>query len=120
MRPITTRDEGDVVVVSLDDPEMLNDGRSTEYRVALYQLVEAMPDPKVAVDLGMVDYLSSSGVAALVGLKKRIDARRGGLILFGIHPHVSEILRITRLDRIFRIATDDSSAWEELAGPSSS
>lgn len=52
---------------------------------------------RILVDLSGVTYLSSSGIAALVDAKKRLDRLAG---LFGIHnasPEVEQILRLTRL-----------------------
>jgi anti-anti-sigma factor len=52
---------------------------------------------RILVDLNGVTYLSSSGIAALVDAKKRMDRLSG---FFGIHnasPHVEQILRLTRL-----------------------
>jgi anti-anti-sigma factor len=52
---------------------------------------------RILVDLSGVTYLSSSGIAALVDAKKRIDRLAG---LFGVHnasPEVEQILRLTRL-----------------------
>jgi anti-anti-sigma factor len=52
---------------------------------------------RVLVDLNGVTYLSSSGLAALVDAKKRMERLAG---FFGIHnpsPEVEQILRLTRL-----------------------
>lgn len=52
---------------------------------------------RILVDLNGVTYLSSSGLAALVDAKKRMDRLSG---FFGIHnasPQVEQILRLTRL-----------------------
>jgi anti-anti-sigma factor len=52
---------------------------------------------RILVDLGGVGYLSSSGIAALVDAKKRMDRLAG---FFGIHnasADVEQVLRLTRL-----------------------
>jgi anti-anti-sigma factor len=52
---------------------------------------------RILVDLGGVSYLSSSGIAALVEAKQRLDRLSG---FFGIHnatQQVEQILRLTRL-----------------------
>jgi anti-anti-sigma factor len=52
---------------------------------------------RILVDLGGVSYLSSSGIAALVAAKQRLDRLAG---FFGIHnatQQVEQILRLTRL-----------------------
>jgi len=52
---------------------------------------------RILVDLGGVTYLSSSGIAALIAAKQRLDRLAG---FFGIHnatPQIEQILRLTRL-----------------------
>lgn len=52
---------------------------------------------RILVDLRGVTYLSSSGIAALIAAKQRLDRLAG---FFGIHnatPQIEQILRLTRL-----------------------
>ena len=44
------------------------------FREALYEFVQSRPEPRIVLDLSAIDYLSSSGVAILVGLKRRIES----------------------------------------------
>jgi len=58
---------------------------------------------RIVVDLSGVDYLSSSGSAALVDARQRLDRLAG---LFGVHnasPEVEKILRLTGLWNKLRI-----------------
>jgi anti-sigma B factor antagonist len=57
-----------------------------------------------------VDYLSSSGVAILVGLKRRIDMQHGKLVLFRLQPIVHDLLRVMRLDQYFTFADSEREA----------
>lgn len=118
MRPPTTSDEAGILVITFDDPNSLNDGRSDAFRQSIYELVESRSNPHVAADLGPVDYLSSSGVAVLVGLKRRVDAHNGKLVLFQLHPYVQDVLRITKLSNFFTITPDRTSAVAALSTPS--
>ena len=47
--------------------------------------------PRVAIDLGAIDYISSTGIALLIGTKRRVEARQGRLVLFGLQPEVLEL-----------------------------
>ena len=114
MRPPTSREEAGVMIITFDDPAGLNDGRSDRFRQSLYELAMSRPTPRIAADLGPVDYLSSSGVASLVGLKRRIDAIDGQLVLFHLHPYVFDVLRVTKLHQLFAIAADQQSALDRL------
>ena len=70
MLPFTPIETSDTLVVRLDHPERFNDSRSDDYRDSLFQSVLSKTEPLVALDLSPVDFLSSTGIAILVGLKR--------------------------------------------------
>src|SRR5206468_1344311 len=87
-----------------------NDFRSNVFRETLYELVQSRSDPRVVLDLSGIDYLSSSGVAILVGLKRRLDLPRGKLVLCRVQPLVCDLLRVMRLNQYFTFADDEKDA----------
>ena len=114
MSSFTTRDEAGLLVVTIDDATELNDFRTNAFRDALYSAIEHLPRPYVALDLGATDYLSSSGIAILVGLKRRVESHDGKLILAGVHPSVANLLGIMKLTQYFAFAPDVSQALTTL------
>ena len=114
MSTLRTRQEPDGLVITLDDATGLNDFRSSTFRDSLYEVVLALDHPRVAFNLKAVDYLSSSGVAILVGLKRRIDQKQGKLVLFGVQPVVHDLLRIMKLNQYFDFADDEPLALASL------
>jgi len=114
MSSFHTREDPDGLVITLDDPSGLNDFRSSAFRDSLYQTVESRESPRVAFNLKAVDYLSSSGVAILVGLKRRIESHNGKLVLFGVQPIVFDLLRIMKLNQYFTFADDESQGLASL------
>ncbi len=114
MSTFNTRDESGVLIVAFTDPSGLNDFRNTPLRDALFELVQERAEPRVALDMSRVDYLSSSGVAILVGLKRRVETREGKIALFGLQSAVQGLLHIMKLDRYFLIVEDASAALEQL------
>ncbi len=81
---------------------------------ALYASVEAQEPCRVVVDISGVDFLSSSGVAILVGLKRRIETHQGKLVIIGVQPDVRDLLKITRLNQYFTFADDETHALSLL------
>ena len=114
MRPPQIREQGGVMIVTLDDPAAVNDGMSSHLRLPIYQAILDQITPRVAVDLSLIDYLSSSGVALLIGIKRRVDQVKGQLVLFEIHPDVLDLLGSMRLAALFQIATNQDEALELL------
>jgi anti-sigma B factor antagonist len=53
------------------------------------------------LDLRDLDYLDSSGLAALVALRRQIHPRGGTVRLRHLQPAVRGIIELTRLDKIF-------------------
>jgi anti-sigma B factor antagonist len=118
MQPPKTRDEGGVLILTLEEMAGINDGQSDVYRQQVYEVVSDLPRPRVAVDLGPIDFLSSSGVALLIGLRRRIATSQGSLVLFGLHPYVKDLLRVMKIAPLFQIADDEESALRMLSSTS--
>lgn len=114
MSTFSTRDESGVLIVTFNDPSGLNDFRNTPLRDALFELVQDREEPRTALDMTSVDYLSSSGVAILVGLKRRVETRGGKVALYKLQPAVRDLLHVMKLDRYFPILDDETEALAEL------
>jgi anti-sigma B factor antagonist len=61
-----------------------------------------------------VDFIDSSGLGAIVSALKTIG-RNGDLVLCGIKETVMSLFRLTRMDRVFRIFTDQGEATAALS-----
>ena len=114
MRPTQIREQGGVLIVTLDDPAAVNDGMATHLRQPIYETVLDQATPRIAVDLGQIDYLSSSGVALLIGIKRRVDQVQGQLALFSIHPDVFDLLTSMKLISLFQVAANLAEALKLL------
>jgi anti-sigma B factor antagonist len=114
MSSFSTQVESDVLVLKFESASGLNDFRNNALRESLYELVQTRAEPLFAVDLEKVDYLSSSGVAILVGLKRRIDSRNGKVVFYQVQPVVRDLLAVMKLDRFFAISDDQAHAVAAL------
>ncbi|OJW20271.1 MAG: anti-anti-sigma factor [Planctomycetales bacterium 71-10] len=114
MSTFTTRDDSGVLVVAFTDPSGLNDFRNTPLRDALFELVQDRTEPRAALDMHKVDYLSSSGVAILVGFKRKVEMKDGKIALFRLQPAVHDLLKVMKLDRYFTIVEDEAEAVSQL------
>jgi anti-sigma B factor antagonist len=107
-------DSGGIQVVNFDNAGGLNDFRNSALRDALYELVATNDEPLLAIDLSKVDYLSSSGVAILVGLKRRVETKGGKIVIYHVQPIVRDLLGVMKLDRFFIITENESKALDSL------
>ena len=119
MSIFTTRDDSGALLVTFNDASGLNDFRNTPLRDALFDLVQAREEPRVAIDMNKIDYLSSSGVAILVGLKRRIETHNGKIVLYRLQTIVRDLLHVMKLDRYFVIVDDEEEAVASLRSVSS-
>ena len=60
------------------------------------------PAPRVVLDLAQVDFLDSSGLGAVVAVRKLAGPDRS-LELAGLSVSVDKVFRLTRMDRVFTI-----------------
>jgi anti-sigma B factor antagonist len=114
MSSFSTRTESNVLVIEFDTASGLNDFRNNALRDSLYELVLSSSEPRFAVDLVKVDYLSSSGVALLVGLKRRVETRGGKIVLYRVQPIVHDLLAVMKLDKFFSIVDNEQQALISL------
>jgi anti-sigma B factor antagonist len=114
MSLFSTRQESGVLIVTFESGDELNGFRNNALRDSLYELVQTQSDSLFAIDLLKVDYLSSSGVALLVGLKRRVESKGGKILLFHLQPIVRDLLAVMKLDRFFIVAEDEGQAVASL------
>ncbi len=114
MSTFSTRLDSNIQIVKFESAGGLNDFRNSGLRDALYDLVATNDDPMLAIDLAKVDYLSSSGVAILVGLKRRVETKGGKIVIFHVQPIVRDLLGVMKLDRFFIISDDEPRALDSL------
>lgn len=120
MKVLETRRVGEVIVIRLDAPGARDGGLVAADRDRLDAEVAAVDRPRVVVALDAMEYLTSTGISVLVGLKRRAEAAGGRLLLVGARAHVMELMRVTHLDRVFEFAATEAEAITRLGGPEAS
>ena len=70
---------------------------------------------RLLVNFGGVRYLSSDVLGILAAVHKKIERARGRIQLCELDPLLRDMLRITHLDRVLDVCTDEAEALELLA-----
>jgi anti-sigma B factor antagonist len=94
----------------LDVSGNIDMSNSPEVRKALLTELRAKGASRVVLNLTSVEYIDSSGVASLIeGLKA---SRESGsrFVLFGLNDSAREVLKISRLLKLFEIYDDEAQA----------
>ena len=76
-----------------------------EIETEIARVIDAKPK-RVYVDLGGCEFISSSGMGALVVLYSKVRANGGSVKITAIRKMVFGSLRIGRLDQLFGIAPE--------------
>lgn len=70
---------------------------------------------RLALDMTNVTFLTSAGIGTLVVLHKACSSGKGKLAVFGLSPQLLELLKLTKLDKLFLIRPDQASAVVAVA-----
>jgi anti-sigma B factor antagonist len=104
---IGARTEVDAAVLSLaGEVDVAN---AAQVRDAALKLVEGGPKHLV-VDLGGVEYMDSTGLGMLVGLRKRLNEQGGDVVIAAAQPRVAKLFVMTGLAQVFQIYEDVPAA----------
>lgn len=101
---------GDTIVVALEG--RLDTTNYNELEEQLSGLMEK-DEKKILLDIGSLDYISSSGLRILLMYLKKLRAAQGSFMLCGMKPEIREIFEISGFINIFKIYSDRQSALEK-------
>ena len=91
-------DAGDATVVHLAGE--VDVSTAPQLRTALMDVVDTRRGP-VILDCRCLRFMDSSGLGVLVVARHRLQAEDRSLTLRSVRPHLSKVLRIMALDRLF-------------------
>ena len=76
-------------------------------------------DRDCLLDLENLDFVDSSGIVFFLKIQKHMQKTARNCVLFGLQDNVYQMFRITKLDRLFKIAAHLKSAerYLERVGP---
>lgn len=103
---VRIRDEGTVV----DLEGSIDLQNSVGLRAALFEKLPATP--RLVLNMTGVRYIDSSGIATLIEVLKRARDLKKDFVLFGLGRPIYDVLKLTRLEGVFRIADTEEHALE--------
>ena len=104
MLQIQTRNLGNIAVLGLQG-QVVN-GETEILRAAVLSLSEALPEVKaVKLDLARVSMVDAGGLGTMLALREQVESRGIRFELMNVNKQVSMVLRLTRLDSVFRITS---------------
>ena len=98
--PLEVTRNGDRTTARFARLTSLNEYYADQVGKQLLALADAPGTKFVSLDLGNVEYVTSTVLGHLVALHKRLQAAGGRLTLENVRPAVTDILRVTQLDQV--------------------
>jgi anti-anti-sigma factor len=72
--------------------------------------VSKAAEARVALDFSGVTMMGSLALGTLVTISRTCKAAGGGLALFGLNDNLTEVLKMSRLDKLLPIAKNEAAA----------
>ena len=106
---------GNVTIVRLRD-RRISDGE--ELRLLsqeLTALVDVEGRNRLLINLGAVEYLSSSAIGVFIVVRKKARSREGVVRLCNLQPDIHTMFTITQMDQLFDIRSSEEDALKAFS-----
>lgn len=104
----------DVRIVEFTHSKILDEANIVDIGQSLGALIDEGDYPSLLLDFANVEHLSSAALGMLINVNNRIKQKNGKLRLASIKPQIYEVFVITRLEKLFRIHPDRTSALKSF------
>ncbi len=111
---LTSEAVGEVLVLRFDRGRIRDERELLRSLQELGRFAESRENMKVLLDMGTVEYLSSAGLGALVGLLKKIRTKNGTLKLCSLCDPIIDLFEVMKLEKIFEIFTGREQALKSF------
>src|SRR5271154_6373217 len=101
--PVALTHQKDVRIVEFTNSKIIDELNIVEIGQTLTSLIDEAPNPKLLLDFGQVDHLSSAALGMLINANGKIKGKNGQLRLANIKPQIYEVFLITKLNKLFYI-----------------
>ena len=108
---IDFKDVGPVVVARITD-KRIDAAAGPELKAKVGARLEQGAQ-RLVLDLSDVEFVDSTGLGAILSIVKRVPAG-GSVVLCGCRPTLVDLMRLTRLDRVFKMFPSQAEATAAL------
>lgn len=109
----TTRETEGVVILT-PDGEMIGGPDATRLTEKLHELIKNGKN-QIVMDMEKVSYMNSSGLGILIGGLTTIRSSGGDIRLLHLAKRLQDLIRITKMDRVFEIYSDEGKAIDSFS-----
>ena len=110
---IKIRTRTDVTIIDLDGTE-IDHKNTSQLNDKILSLIKDEGIQNIALNLEKISWLTSSGIGALLNIRKTINKANGELCIFNINSQVLESIKVLMIDRILPVFNTEDEAIEYL------
>ena len=110
---LRVKETDDLLQAEITDAKILDEGTILQTGKELMDLLPRASGKAYVVDFQHVHFMSSAMIGKLVMLHKRAKAEEIDLRLRNITPNVMEVFKLTRLNKVFTIESDEEAGGSE-------
>ena len=113
---LRVKETDDSLNAEITDAKILDEGTILQTGKELMDLLPRSAGKRILVNFRRVQFMSSAMIGKLVLLNKQSKAAEVELKFCSISPNVLEVFKITRLNKVFKIVTDEEKALKDFKG----
>jgi anti-anti-sigma factor len=102
--------KGEIRIIFLDVPRLIDQAAIDQSYREIIEVLDKTEEKHVLLHFGRVAFMSSAALGMLVRLHKKCKEYEISLKLSNISPEISQVFKITSLDKVFSIYADASDA----------
>jgi len=106
---VVVREVKDVTIVRMKIDNLTGQGEIDRIRGEVDKLLE-QGVRKLVLDFKYVRYVGSSALGMIIALNQKVKETPGAALVLSHPEHIRELLRVSRADKLFRIAADPREA----------
>ena len=106
--------ENDITRIAFLDRNILEESSIQQIGDEISQLIEQSPNPRLMINFANVEHLSSAALGTLITINNKVKGKGGQLRLVNIDPQIYEVFVITKLNKLFQIHQDETTAAQSF------
>jgi anti-sigma B factor antagonist len=113
--PIDSYAKDDILTIRLTDERLIEPEHLKRLFDDLNTLLGKTNEQQVILDFTPVKFMASSMLSKLVALNKKCQEFKVKLKLCGVSPDIMQVFKITKLNKVFDIQSDEPTARKSFS-----
>lgn len=107
---LTSYAKDGILSIVFEDARILDETKIEQVFNDLIDMLNKTTEERVILNFNNVKFMSSSMLGKLIQVNKKCGEFKVKMKLCSIDPEIQQVFKITKLDKLFDIETDDASA----------